>query len=513
MRHQNTCQNLSSKYQKKFNFEFPLIKTNKPKKSNLKRTTSLTNKNQSNDNKCPEHHLNFINYCLNCKEDTCSKCLNNNHLLHDVIKYEEISLNEKQIEFFKEKYEKYINKYNELMNKIKEWQKILNKNIKDFEEYMQINIINIIKKMIEEYRNDNLNYNKIIEYRIVYSLLIENNEDKLNNQKIIKLMKTYRSLKNYEDYKFINENENLSTISLDNIINYNDLINKGNFEKKGNNIIKFLFSNYSLYYNKNVEDNIIKKLIEIKQKKNNDITKIKKANKSSTNIFKNTSDNFKNILFNKDNNIYEKKKAFNKKRNINVKEQQKFDDDIKDNININSIINEKNNNINKKEKEFNSIWKNKNFFNKEEFQDNYDDFDDLEINLDFNIENNHIGNKRAIIFNNNINNFNNINNINNKNNNINNYNIEKVYSDRSHKSRVFIHKKFNSTLSGLRSYKDINTLNQSQSDNGNDQKKEGAYNTIDFNNYNFENIINNNYNNNNTLSNRIFPENEKMNIK
>ena len=172
MRHQNTCQNLSSKYQKKFNFEIPLIKTNKPKKQNHIRTTSLTNKNKSNDNKCVEHHFNLINYCLNCKEDICLKCLNNNHLLHDVIKYEEISLGEKQIELFKEKYEQYVNKYNELMNKIKEWQKILNKNIKDFEEYVQINIINIIKKMIEEYRNDNLNYNKIIEYRIVYSLLI-----------------------------------------------------------------------------------------------------------------------------------------------------------------------------------------------------------------------------------------------------------------------------------------------------------------------------------------------------
>ena len=88
---------------------------------------------------------------------------------------------------FKEKYNEYIDKYYELIKKIKEWQNILNKNIKDLEEFMELNIINVIKKMINEYNNKNLKYNTIIEYRMAFSLLLENNEDKLNNQKIIKL--------------------------------------------------------------------------------------------------------------------------------------------------------------------------------------------------------------------------------------------------------------------------------------------------------------------------------------
>ena len=57
-------------------------------------------------------------------------------------------------------------------------------------------------------------------------------------------------------------------------------------------------------------------------------------------------------------------------------------------------------------------------------------------------------------------------------------------------------------------------MNQSQSDTDTDKNKEEDYNTLDFNNYNMEkysNIIGNNCNIN-TLSNRIFPENEKMNI-
>ena len=514
MRQQNTYQNIFSKYQKKLNSEIPSLNIIHSKK--LKNRKIFPSSNiKIKDYICKEHNINYEKYCLECKEDICSKCYNNSHLIHDVIEYNEMCLNEEEIKIFKEKYDEYIDKYYELMNKIKEWQKILNKNIKDFEDYMELNIINVIKKMINEYNSDNLNYNTIIEYRTAYSLLIENNEDKLNNQKIIQLMKTYRNLKKYDEYKYINGNENISTISLDKILLYNDLINKGNFVKKGNNIINFLFSNYSLYFNKN-EDSIIKKLVDLKQR-NNNMNKIKKLNKSSTNLFNKSSNNFKNILFNK--NIYEKKKPFDKKKNIethlekeelpifNKNNKIQYEDEIKDNININSIIKEKN----KKEKlnECKIIWKNKNYYNN--IEDNLDDID-LDLEFNYNTEDNK-RNRMPIIFNNNINNFNSINNINNKNNYINNYNIEKVYSDRSHKSKVFTHKKYNSTLTEFRSTKNINTLNQSQSDND-EIIKEGEYNTVDFNNYNYDtNIIKSNYNSNNTLSNKIFPENENINIK
>ena len=190
MRHQNTCQNLSSKYHKKLNIEIPQIKINQQRKSKHLRINSQLNKDNQNNFICAEHHLNYEKYCINCKEDICNKCYKENHLIHDTINYDELSLNEKQIEIFRKKYDEYINKYEELMKKMKEWQTTFNKNIKDFEDFMKNKIINVIKKMMDEYKDENLNYNTIIEYRIAYSLLIENNEDKLNNQKIIKLMKT-----------------------------------------------------------------------------------------------------------------------------------------------------------------------------------------------------------------------------------------------------------------------------------------------------------------------------------
>ena len=513
MRHQNTCQNFFNSYQKKLNLEIPEKKIIKSKKIKHRRTLSFSNVlKKSKEMFCELHNLNFENYCLKCKEDICPECYKNSHFVHDTVKYEELSLNEKQIVLFKAKYDEYIDKYYELIDKIKEWQNILNKNIKEFEEFMETKIINVIKRMINEYNIDNLNYNTIIEYRTIYSLLLENNEDKLSNQKIIKLMKTYRSLKNYKDYKYVDINENLSTISSDIIQHYNDLIDKGNFEKKGNNIIQFLFINFSLF-SKEKENNIIQKLEEIKQRNNNNLIRLKKTiNKSSTNIFKNTSNNFKKILFNKDINIYEKKKVNEKKKNTETHLEKEelpifshkapvkiqIEDDIKDNININSIINAKNRI--KKENEYRTIWKNNKYYKK---IDNYDELDDidLDIDLNYNTENNRV-NRRQIIFNNNINNFNSINNISNKNNYINNYQTEKIYSDRSHKSKQFTHTKFNSTLTGFRSTKDINILNQSQSD------KEGAYNTIDFNNYNFDaysNMINNN-----NLSNKIFQENANI---
>ena len=535
MKHQNTCQNLYNNYEKKLNLESPKSKIIQSKKVKFKRTLSVSNKLKiSKEFLCKEHHLNFEKYCIDCKEDICPICYKNSHFIHEVTKYEEITLEKEEFDLFKKKYNEYIDNYYDLMNKIKEWQKILNKNIKDFEEFVQNNFINLVKKMINEYDIENLTYNTIIEYRMVYSLLLENNEEKIKNQKIIKLMKTCKSFKNYEQYKYINESQNFSTISLENFQYYNDLINKGNFVKKGNNIIKLLFDTYSLY-SAQKEDNLLKKLEKIKQINNkgfNIFNRLKTiTNKSSTNIFKNSSYNFKKLLFNKENNIYEKKKVTGKKKsnethlekeelpifNNNLPIQTQYVDDIKDNININSIINSKNRTkkIEKKD-DYRTIWKNKKTIEKDELNENMDEFTDLDLDFDlnYNTEKNE-GNRRPIIFNNNINNFNNINNINNKNNYINNYHIENFNSDRSHKSQAFIHKKFNSTLTGFRSAKHYNNkLNQSQSDNNDiDKIKEGEYNTIDFNNYNFETCIDMGDNNYYNLSKKIFEENETINLK
>ena len=508
MKHLKTCENFDTKYKK-----IDIHKSKNPVKriqyiqSKNRRTISFSNKHNNNNNNkeknvilCPEHKINFVKYCRICKEDLCPKCYKDSHLIHDVIDYEEISLNENQIHSFKDKIEVYCKNISDLLKKIKDWRNNLEKNIRNFELFIQNKIINAMNKMKEEYNKDNMNYNKIIEYRMIYSLLLENNEDKLNNQKLIKLLKTFRSLKNYDEHKYININQNFSLISLDNIQLYNDLINKGNFENKGNNILKLLYNNYSLYNEQNEDDdNLIVKLSKIKSR-NNINNKSKKLffNKSSSNILKNSFNNFKNIL-------YEKKKPLNlinnKKNNIQNNTSLDLDEEFKDNININSIINSKNKNIEQKP-----------IYN----YDYFDDEDDINIDLDFNYHTeSNIKNKSRgipIIFNN----FNNINNINNKNNYINTYKIGKINSDRSHKSKVYTHRKFNSTLTKFHS--DKNTLDKSQSDYDSEKNNEGVYNTLELNNIITEtnekyfNMFNTNDINFASLSQKLFPEDNNIKI-
>ena len=96
MRHQNTCQNFYSKYQKKSN-NIPKINLNQINNPKHRRTISLSTNIITKDFLCEQHHLNFDQYCLDCKEDICPECCQKNHLIHEKIKYEDVSLNEEQI--------------------------------------------------------------------------------------------------------------------------------------------------------------------------------------------------------------------------------------------------------------------------------------------------------------------------------------------------------------------------------------------------------------------------------
>ena len=108
--------------------------------------------------------------------------------------------------------------------------------------------------MINNYNINEINYNTIIEYRLIYSLLLDDNDEKINNQNMIKKLKSCINLINYGKYQYIDENENLSFISKEIITILSDSLNQGNFFQKGNNIIKFLFNNFSLISNTNKEN-------------------------------------------------------------------------------------------------------------------------------------------------------------------------------------------------------------------------------------------------------------------
>ena len=318
MKHQRTHDNFYTNLYKSSNFKIPNMKLNNLNYRNKK----LFNKNIPSYNKnieyiCKEHNRKFYKYCLLCKKDICPQCNNKNHFIHDTLKYGDISLNDNQIKLLKREYMEYIDMFSNLLIKINQWKNIFNNAILEFEEYMK-NIIDVINKMINNYDINEIDYKTIIEYRLIYSLLLGNKEEKLNNQKMIKIMKSYLSLKNYRNYLYIDGNENLSYISKEIFMLLNNSLNKGNFFQKGNNIIKFLFNNFSLFSskNKNNED----KNNNFKNIGENYIKKIDKddnyiyynpiiknyLNKSTNNILESSRTNIRNLLF--DNNKSSKKK-------------------------------------------------------------------------------------------------------------------------------------------------------------------------------------------------------------
>ena len=530
MRHQRTHDNFYTNLYKSANFKIPNMKLNNINyinKKSFQKSTSIINRNI--EYICKEHNRKFYKYCLICKEDICPQCNNNNHFIHDTLKYKDISLNDEQMKLLRKEYKEYIDTFSDLLIKINQWKNTFNNAIFELEEYLQKNIIDVINKMINDYDINEINYKTIIEYRIIYSLLLENKEEKLNNQKLIKIMKSFISLKNYKNHQYIDENENLSSISKEIITLLNNSLNKGNFVQKGNNIIKFLFSNFSLLTNinkdnkndnfKTIGGNYIKK---IDKNDNyiyyNPIVK-NNLNKSTSNIFESSRTNIRNLLFDNNNSfknknnkkIYERKKAFDNNKNgeiflekeelpiFNHKSPIQSDDNNNENININSNFINNNAEINFpkidenhhffESGENNPLWKSTNYISpinpkiiSQMSSDNeeYDDFDDINIDLDYKTERsrNNSSNKRPIIFNNNINNFNNINNINSKNNYINTYNINKVYSERNKASKIYHHRKFNSTLIG--GFKSVNLINKYPNDKNNENT---IFNTIDLHNY------------------------------
>ena len=172
MRHQGTCHNFYTKLYKTMNSEISnninLNNFIQQNKKSLQKINTLNTKNIKYI--CKEHNRNFYKYCLTCKEDICLQCNNNSHFIHDTVKYQDISLNDKQINLFKKEYNEYIEIFCDLFLKIKQWKINLNNAIIELEEYMKKNVIEIINKMINDYNINEINYNTIIEYRLIYSL-------------------------------------------------------------------------------------------------------------------------------------------------------------------------------------------------------------------------------------------------------------------------------------------------------------------------------------------------------
>ena len=549
MRRKITFDNYNGNLYKSVNINYSNLDintiTNKQENA-LERKDSFNKINK--EYKCKFHNRNFDKYCIMCKQDICPNCYKEKHFIHDIIKYKDILLNNNQFELLKKEYNDYIETFSNILIKIKKWQKIFNKSINELDQYVNKNIIEVINKMINNYDINKLNYNTIIEYRLIYSLLLSDVFEKTNNEKIIKIMKSY--IGNYPKYQYIDEIEDLFSLSKENISQLNTSFNKGNFIEKGNNIIKFLSDNISLFSDFNeVNDNLYFENFGnnyIKSRNNTD--KIPINNKSAHNIFNSILS--RKLGFFDDNNIeknnkqiYEKKKAFDKRKSgeifLGKEDIAKFEQNQTEvNIHKNSkqrksnslysiespqssIFTKKEENKTKFGAKNNPLWNSMNFFspiNSKVLKDN-EDYDDYS-NIDkIETDRNSCYNKRPIIFNNNINNYNNISNINNKNNYINSYNINnQLITERNLKSKIYHHKKYNRDSTGFKSV----VLNKCLTDRISENNIFNTFDLHNFDTYSLSNTISlteskipssNNSNKNKVVKTNLNATNSNLKIK
>ena len=163
------------------------------------------------DSKCLIHSKKFINYCVICKKNICSECIE--HSNHSLEKIEEI--NEETIKQLKNN----LNLYEDYLNKVK---KKIDSIQKEIQEEVD-NKINYIRSLCSEFINTN--NEEIIFYKTILNTYEENKRNNLNYIMI-------KNLKSIIDVHGVNISDleiNTKDIGrkIENTINY--LTNSNNF--------------------------------------------------------------------------------------------------------------------------------------------------------------------------------------------------------------------------------------------------------------------------------------------
>jgi len=176
---------------------------------------------------CNNHNEKYISYCNKCKKNICFQC-EINHNNHEIIKFINILPDVNKI---KEKIKEFKSKIDKLNNKINNIIIILNKVMKNFEIYYNINY-DIINNYIIENRNYEL-LNNINE--IENNIKIKDIDKIININNINNEFKTILNIYNKMENKN-NENNNTNK----SFCNKNDLIAKQNDQiKEEGKFIKF----------------------------------------------------------------------------------------------------------------------------------------------------------------------------------------------------------------------------------------------------------------------------------
>ena len=122
-----------------------------------------------NKYKCKIHHMDFSDYCKNCKKNICIKCYENeNHVDHDTFNYTKNIFNEHEIFELEKQINEKSEKTSNLIEKIKEWFREIKRKTDE--------LIQNLKDEIDLYKAILLNYNKnILNYKYVNNFILFKN--------------------------------------------------------------------------------------------------------------------------------------------------------------------------------------------------------------------------------------------------------------------------------------------------------------------------------------------------
>jgi hypothetical protein len=366
---------------------------------------------------CPNDRENFTAYCKTCKQNLCTSC-ESEHNSHDYIKFSSLLVNKKDLKRKNEDLKKDIDNIKNVVNNIKNK---LDKVVENFDSYYDINI-NLTNHSINNYRNyeelvtlNEINNNNNILQKELYCLINNNNI----NFQFNKIMDIYNKMQRGEELpqnNMINQNIISNNNISNNNINQNVNINIVNNDQSQNIFTNQLSESSTIYDipRNNIVNQNLNNINFNNISNNNDNNNNNAINNNNNNII-NTNNNVNNINLN-NNNIINDNNISNNINNRNI------------NINNNSINNNTNNNLsnNNANTNNNSINNNVNTNNNLSNNNNVNTNNNLNnnnVNTNNNLNNNNVNTNNNSINNINTNNSNtNTNNINNANTNNNNQN-------------------------------------------------------------------------------------------
>ena len=331
-------------------------------------------RSQFDINICILHNKEFSLYCKTCLTDICFFC-QNNHINHELIKYEIILPKNEEIKLLLDSIKKYNDDYNKFLIEIYAWRKEIDKIILFYQEQLSNNkTLNNNINFIYNYWYYKMNFKLILKFRQIYSNIIEPQKSQNNNQILNYMTKDYKIYNDNNMGLFHYNNYQLMKFGLDKIIDKN---NEYDFINNSYNIIRIIWDiynnikkgniNHSNIYNRKMysksdinslsEGNLLKRTIFLNDNINNKIINFKNNyDKNISEIFIdlskfNTINNKKtkndNLSNPKVGNIFlEQNRANQLKADLVLNNYSDFDNNILCNYNCQNHIDKQNNSTN-----------------------------------------------------------------------------------------------------------------------------------------------------------------------